>query len=178
MNYFDSSISEEIRGATPADLTVPVPNGFQVTVLVVDAPLRRSMRLNDWDSGSINPYRGGMKRSGLEDFTIEMVQNENPGFGVGSQMRIMGVMFDLASESWMKNVKVMTFGDSPLWISRSRHIEIRDCVFDRTWYPYVGSTGYVLLGSSHDSLYEGIVARYLRHAPDIQSGSTGKNSNF
>lgn len=40
-------------------------------------------------------------------------------------------------------------------------------------YPYVGSTGYVVIGASHDCLFENIYAHRLRHAPDIQSGATG-----
>lgn len=82
------------------------------------------------------------------------------------------MLFDSCVDCSVRNVRTHRTGESGLTLTKAKRFEARNCVFNETWYPYVGSTGYVQFANCQDCLMENITATYLRHV-DLQSGAAG-----
>lgn len=110
-------------------------------------------------------------RVGVEDLQIEQAQ----------RLWTNGVYYLWAWEPWLNEVDVTMAGRHSYYMNFTKRGEIRDCVFDRTWYDVGGGTSYIGFERAYDCLMEGVTTRHMRHAPNLQWAAAGnviRNSHF
>jgi hypothetical protein len=100
---------------------------------------------------------------GIEDLTLEQTEN----------LWITTVMFSHAVNCWARNVKVVKCGRFPVYGSRAKWCEIRDCVFEDAWFKGGGGTAYAGWDHTWDCLIENLETFRLRHAPLFQWAASG-----
>jgi hypothetical protein len=111
------------------------------------------------------------KRCGIEDLYIEHQ----------SKLWMNAVLFRYAGECWARGVTVKKCGRNPIYAMWGKNHEIRDCVFDDSWFKKGGGTAYAGWEFSWDCLMDGVTTHRLRHAPVFQWGTGGcviRNSTF
>ena len=69
---------------------------------------------------------------GIEDVYIEQMEN----------LWISTVVFRDAWNCWARGVRVRMCGRNPVYGSRAKWCEIRDCVFDDAWFKGGGGTAF------------------------------------
>lgn len=92
-----------------------------------------------------------------------------------------GAIFYFAWNGWLKDVTIRNTGRNAAYFPMSKHIEVRDCLFDNSLFKGGGGTGYVGFDRSWDCLIDHIEVRGMRHAPNNQWNSSGnvvRNSRF
>ncbi len=156
--------------------------------ITLNQPLRIEFPVID---GSFVQKTGFIERSGIEDLTI--VQQPIPADPAEKKPESLkywypvedlwtdGATASYAWGCWFRGVRVLTAGRNPLYLTRSKFCEIRDCEADDSLFKGGGGTGYVGLERSFDCLMDSVVTRNMRHAPDLQWGSSGnviRNGHF
>jgi hypothetical protein len=114
---------------------------------------------------------GPIRHCGVEDFTLEQVEN----------LWIDGVLFSEAWECWARGVTIKMAGRNPIYTLDAKWCEIRDCVFDDAHFKGGGGTAYGGYEMTCDSLIDNLTTYNLRHAPLVQWGGSGnviRNSSF
>jgi hypothetical protein len=114
-----------------------------------------------------NPLVGG----GVENLYLEQTKN----------IWITGITFNNAVGCWVKGVTVKKAGRHPVYTSRAKWCEIRDCTFDDAWWKGGGGSAYVGYDYTYDSLMENVTSTRLRHGPLVQWSAAGnviRNSYF
>lgn len=94
---------------------------------------------------------------------------------------ISGVIFNSAWGGWLRNVTIKNAGRNATYFPMSKHIEVRDALFDDSLFKADGGTGYIGFDRSFDCLMDGVEARRMRHGPNAQWNSSGnvvRNSRF
>lgn len=85
-----------------------------------------------------------------------------------------GVDLSACLNSWILGVRVIRAGRNPLVISTSKYSEIRDSEAIQSWWPHMPEgSSYVAMSYSHECLMERVFGLELRHAPNVQLGTTG-----
>ena len=129
--------------------------------------------------------------SGVEGVYLEqiVVPNQGPrGPFIGAtlwhaieDLWTSGVIYSYGWGCWMRDVTVRNTGRNSAYFPMSKHIEVRDCLFDDALFKGGGGTGYIGFDRSWDCLMENIEVRGMRHAPNSQwnaSGNVVRNSRF
>ncbi|MBC8009048.1 MAG: endopolygalacturonase [Burkholderiales bacterium] len=129
--------------------------------------------------------------SGVEGLTLEQVEVPGqgaPGPVIGAtlwhaieDLWISGVTTQFAWGCWLENVVIRNTGRNAAYFPMSKHIEIRDCLFDEAIFKGGGGTGYVGFDRSWDCLMDQVETRGMRHAPNNQwnaSGNVVRNGRF
>lgn len=94
---------------------------------------------------------------------------------------ISGVIFNNVWGGWLRNATVKNAGRNATYFPMSKHIEVRDALFDDSLFKADGGTGYIGFDRSFDCLMDGVEARRMRHGPNAQWNSSGnvvRNSRF
>jgi len=146
-------------------VAITAVEGNRVTL---EDPLRIEFPIVD---GSYVQKIDFIDRVGVEDLHIEQSQ----------RLWTNGVFFLWAWESWMRQVDVTMAGRHAFHINFGKRCEIRDCVFDRTWYDLGGGTSYLGFERDYDCLMEGVTSRSMRHGPNLQwaaAGNVFRNCHF
>ncbi len=151
-------------------------------------PLRSSFPSID---GSYVQKLGLISGSGLENFDLEqvVVPNQPPPGPKKPQtlwypiddLWTSGITFSNAWGCWMQGIGVRNTGRNAAYFPMTKHIEVRDCVFDESLFKGGGGTGYIGFERSWDCLMDTVEARGMRHAPNVQwsaSGNVIRNGNF
>lgn len=105
------------------------------------------------------PLLGG----GVENLYLEQTKN----------IWTTGITFNNAVGSWVKGVTVRKAGRHPVYTSRSKWCEIRNCTFDDAWWKGGGGSAYVGWDYTYDSLMDGVTSTRLRHGPLVQWSAAG-----
>ncbi|MDX6765223.1 MAG: hypothetical protein SFU85_00370 [Candidatus Methylacidiphilales bacterium] len=82
---------------------------------------------------------------------------------------------------WMHDVTVRNVGRNSAYFLMSKHIEVRNCLFDEAIFKGGGGTGYIGFDRTWDSLMDTVEVRGMRHAPNLQWNSSGnviRNGRF
>ncbi len=165
-------------------LEVTAVDGGTVTV---NQPFRIDFPVED---GTYVQKVGVVENVGVEDLTVEqkVFTTELVGPRIPAtlwypmeDLWANGVTFSHGWNSWVRGVKVVNSGRNPLYLTRSKFCEIRDCIADRAIFRGGGGTGYVGFERSYDCLMDTISTYTMRHAPDLQWGSAGnvvRNGHF
>ena len=104
-----------------------------------------------------------IERCGVEDLTIEQTED----------LWISTVLFSQAWNCWGRGVTVRKCGRFPIYGSKAKWCEIRDCVFDDAWFKGGGGTAYAGWEHSWDCLMENVETFKLRHGPLFQWAAAG-----
>ena len=64
----------------PSELTVPIPQGKNVSLIRLSRPMRFAMRLGTWGAAVVNPNFWPMEKSGIEDLTVETPKNPDRNY--------------------------------------------------------------------------------------------------
>jgi hypothetical protein len=104
-----------------------------------------------------------IQRCGIESLRIEQTEN----------LWISTVVFYYGWNCWAKDVTVKKCGRFPVYGSRAKWCEIRDCVFDDAWFKGGGGTAYTGWDKCWDCLIENIETFKMRHAPLFQWATSG-----
>lgn len=104
-----------------------------------------------------------IRNCGIEDLTIEQTEN----------LWITAALFSNAVNCWARNVKVVKCGRFPVYGSRAKWCEIRDCVFEDAWFKGGGGTAYAGWDHCWDCLMENVETFRLRHGPLFQWAASG-----
>jgi len=104
-----------------------------------------------------------IRNCGIEDLYIEQTEN----------LWISTVIFGDAWNCWARGVTVRKCGRFPVYGSRAKWCEIRNCVFDDAWFKGGGGTAYAGWEHSWDCLMENCETFKLRHAPLFQWAASG-----
>ncbi len=141
--------------------------------------------------GSFVQKAGYVENSGIEDLTIEQQAiPEAPNAVKPVSLRYWypiedlwmdGVTSSYAWGCWIRNVSVVNAGRNPIFLTRSKFSEVRDCEADGALFKGGGGTGYVGLERSFDCLMDSVVTHNMRHAPNLQWGAAGnvvRNGRF
>ena len=113
-----------------------------------------------------------IQNCGIEDLSITQQQR---------RPKICTVLFWNAVNCWGRRVNVDWTGRNPLYGSHVKWMEIRDCEFNYAQDTGGGGSAYVGWQYGFDCLMENVVARSLRHAPNLDwscSGCVFRNSTF
>jgi len=113
-----------------------------------------------------------IERCGIEDLYLTQV-NRDP--------KICTVLFSRAVNCWGRRVTVDWTGRMPLYGSRVKWMEIRDCEFNNAHDMGGAGTAYVGWQYSADCLMENVVTRNMRHAPNLDwacGGCVFRNCTF
>ena len=156
--------------------------------ITLNQPVRAPFLVEDGAyAAKISVIRG----CGVEALTIE--QPEVPGQGspgprIGhtlwhaiEDLWTNGINMENAWGCWVRDVTVRNAGRNAAYFLNSKHIEVRDCLFDDAIFKGGGGTGYVGFERTYDSLIDAIETRGMRHAPNVQWNSSGnvvRNSRF
>lgn len=92
-----------------------------------------------------------------------------------------GVVISNGWGCWLRDVTVRNTGRNAAYFPVSKHIEVRDCVFEESLFKRDGGTGYVGFDRTWDSLMDNVEVRGMRHAPNNQWNAAGnviRNSRF
>jgi len=104
-----------------------------------------------------------IQHCGIERLYIEQTQN----------LWITAVLFSHAWNCWARDLVVKKCGRFPVYGSRAKWCEIRDCVFDDAWFKGGGGTAYTGWDHCWDCLMENVETFKMRHGPLFQWGSSG-----
>lgn len=104
-----------------------------------------------------------IQRCGVEDFYLEQTEN----------LWISSVIFSHGWNCWARGVTVKMCGRFPVYGRMAKWCEIRDCVFDDSWFKGGGGTAYTGWENSWDCLIENIETYVMRHAPLFQWAASG-----
>lgn len=142
------------------------------------------------DGSTVQPVQL-ISGSGLENFELEqvVVPNQPPPGPKNPQtlwypiddLWTSGVTCSHAWGCWMKGIAVRNTGRNAAYFPMTKHLEIRDCVFDESLFKGGGGTGYIGFERSWDCLMDTVEARGMRHAPNVQwsaSGNVIRNGRF
>lgn len=156
--------------------------------ITLTQPLRIEFPIAD---GSFVQRAAFLERSAVEDLTIEQqAAPEEAGFQKPASLRywypiedlwLDGITSSYAWGCWFRNVKVVTAGRNPIFLTRSKFCEIRNCEADGALFKGAGGSGYVGLERSFDCLMDTVTTRNMRHAPNLQWGAAGnvvRNGKF
>ncbi len=141
-------------------------NGNTVTI---DQPLRIDFPVIDETSVRTMAL---IERCGIEDLYLTQVKR---------QPQICTVLFTRAANCWGRRVDVDWTGRMPLYGSRVKRMEIRDCKFNNAHNIGGAGTAYVGWQYSFDCLMDNVTTRNMRHAPNLDwacSGCVFRNSTF
>ncbi len=165
----------EITAVDESSVTLSQP--LRVTFLVEDAPTVQKVRL----------VQGG----GVEGLLVEQIEVPDQGprgpviretiWHAIEDLWTSGIITHFAWGCWMKDVTVRNTGRNSAYFLMSKHIEVRDCLFDEAIFKGGGGTGYVGFDRTWDSLIDTIEVRGMRHAPNNQwnaAGNVVRNSRF
>jgi hypothetical protein len=156
--------------------------------LTLNQPVRTAFLVED---GSYAAKIGVIRNGGVESLTIE--QPEVPGQGqpgprIGhtlwhaiEDLWTNGINMEHAWGCWVRDVTVRKAGRNAAYFLSSKHVEIRDCLFDDAIFKGGGGTGYVGFDRTYDSLMDTVETRGMRHAPNVQWNSSGnviRNGRF
>lgn len=157
--------------------TVTIHQPLRVPYPLVDGPYVQKVRL--------------IENSGLEGLYLEQIVVPNQGspgpvisvtgWNAIEDLWTSGVNTHFAWGCWIKDVTVKNTGRNAAYFLMSKHIEIRDCVFDDALFKGGGGTGYVGFDRSWDCLMDNVEVKGMRHAPNCQwnaSGNVIRNSRF
>lgn len=156
--------------------------------ITLTQPLRIEFPTAD---GSFVQRAAFVERSGIEDLAIEQVAApEDASFQKPASLRywypiedlwLDGITSSYAWGCWLRNVKVVNAGRNPIYLTRSKFCEVRDCEADGALFKGAGGSGYVGLERSFDCLMDTVTTRNMRHAPNLQWGAAGnvvRNGKF
>lgn len=104
-----------------------------------------------------------IRRCGLEDLTLEHT----------SKQWINGISFFMSHECWVKGIRMVKSGRSPLTLGFCKNFQAEDSEFLEAWFLGGGGTGYVGVSGTWDTLMQGIKCTGLRHAPVVQASAGG-----
>jgi len=139
------------------------------TTLTINQPLRIDFpRIDSPHVTKMAP----ISDCGIEDLYI--TQQQRPP-------KICTVLFWGAVNCWGRRVTVEWTGRMPLYGSHVKWMEVRDCEFNNGHDTGGGGSAYVGWQYGFDCLMENVVARNLRHAPNLDwscSGCVFRNSSF
>lgn len=138
-------------------------------VVTINQPLRIDFPVIDEASVRI---MAPIERCGIEDVYLTQV-NRRP--------QICTVLFTRAVNCWGRRVTVEWTGRMPLYGSRAKWMEIRDCQFSHSHDIGGAGSAYVGWQYSWDCLMENVTTRNMRHAPNVDwacSGCVFRNSTF
>lgn len=167
-------------------------NQFEVEAVDGDTvtlaqPLRIEFPVED---GSFVQKIGTVERSGVEDLTLRQEASpRDPSAGKipginwypTEDLWVNGITAAHAWGCWAKNVRVEDAGRNPIYFTRSKFCEIRDCEVEGALFKGGGGTGYVGFERAFDSLMDGVSTVGMRHAPNVQWGAAGnviRNGRF
>ncbi|MFA9478854.1 LamG-like jellyroll fold domain-containing protein [Phycisphaerales bacterium AB-hyl4] len=142
--------------------------GVEGRTVYLNQPLRIAFPTVD---GSYVQQIKPVRNVGVEDLSIEQTY----------EVFVNGVSFAYAWESWARNLEIHKAGRHPVHVIDSKHIEVRDAMFDGTWFTGGGAAAYVGFERSYDGLMENITTHDMRHAPNVQwaaSGNVIRKSHF
>lgn len=155
--------------------------------LILTQPLRIDFPVAD---GSFVQKIETVDRSGIEDLTLRQEAlprdpsaEKIPGVNwyPTDDLWVSGITASYGWGCWANNVKVENACRNPIYLTRSKFCEIRDCDVDGALFKGGGGTGYVGFERSFDCLMDGVTTRGMRHAPDLQWGAAGnviRNGSF
>ncbi len=101
--------------------------------------------------------------------------------GATEDLWTSGVVVSSGWGCWLRDVTVRNTGRNAAYFPVSKHIEVRDCVFEESLFKRDGGTGYVGFDRTWDSLMDNVEVRGMRHAPNNQWNAAGnviRNSRF
>jgi hypothetical protein len=142
--------------------------GIEGNVIRLNQPLRIEFPVID---GSYAQRFLATERCGAEDFYFEQTQD----------LWITSIQFRNAVNCWGRGVRIYKHGRFPIYGSRAKWCEVRDCVFDDAWFKGGGGTAYAGWENSWDCLMENVETYKLRHGPLFQWAASGcviRNSRF
>lgn len=142
--------------------------GVNGDTITLEDPLRLPFPVVD---GAYVQPADFIDRVGVEDLEIEQAQ----------KLWTNGVFYLWAWEPWLNEVDITMAGRHSYYMNFTKRGEIRNCVFDRTWYDTGGGTSYIGFERGFDCLMEGVTTRHMRHAPNLQwsaAGNVFRNCHF
>lgn len=128
--------------------------------LLVTQPLRLDFPTID---GSLVRKVVPIRHCGVEGFHLRQTEN----------LWITSVLFRDAWNCWARGVTIQKCGQFPVYGSRAKWCEIRDCTFDDAWFKGGGGTAYAGWEGCWDCLMENVTTYKLRHAPLVQWAASG-----
>lgn len=134
--------------------------GIKDNTISINQPLRIEFPVID---GSYVQKITPIQRCGVESLYIEQTEN----------LWISSVVFYYGWNCWAKDVTVKKCGRFPVYGSRAKWCEIRDCIFDDAWFKGGGGTAYTGWDCCWDCLIEGVETFKMRHAPLFQWAASG-----
>jgi len=137
--------------------TVTAVEGDRITI---EDPLRIAFPVVD---GAYVQAVDFIDHAGVEDLAMEQTV----------KLWTNGVFHVWAWEGWLRRVDVTMAGRHSFYMNFCKRSEVRDCVFDRTWYDLGGGTGYIGFERDYDCLMEYVTTRGMRHGPNLQWASSG-----
>jgi hypothetical protein len=158
------------------------------TTITLNQPLRAALPAAD---GSYVQKIALLSGAGLEDVYLEQV--EVPGQGAPGpkhphtlwhpidDLWTNGVTYSHAWGCWLSGVTIRNAGRHAAYFPFTKHMEIRDCLFDDSLFKGGGGTGYVGFERSWDGLMDNVEARGMRHGPNVQWSAAGnviRNGRF
>lgn len=159
-------------------------DGERVTL---NQPLRIDFPVID---GAFVRRIGVLSGGGVEDFSLEQVRKTDTT-GLEKEPLIMwypiedlwtgGITFNYVWDGMIRNVEIRNAGRNPVYLTKSKFCEIRDCRVDGALFLGNGGTGYAGLERSYDCLIDGLETHGLRHSPNVQwsaSGNVIRNGRF
>lgn len=161
--------------------------GVEGDKITLSQPLRIDFPLED---GSFVQKIGTVEKSGLEDLTLRQEAflrdpsaEKIPGVNwyPTEDLWVSGITASYGWGCWARNVKVENACRNPIYLTRSKFCEVRDCDVDGALFKGGGGTGYVGFERSFDCLMDGVTTLGMRHAPDLQWGAAGnviRNGHF
>jgi hypothetical protein len=104
-----------------------------------------------------------IEHAGVEDLALEQTV----------RLWTNGVFHLWAWEGWLQRVNITRAGRHPFYMNFGKRCEVRDAVFDHTWYDLGGGTSYVGFERDYDCLMENVTTRGMRHGPNLQWAASG-----
>ncbi len=104
-----------------------------------------------------------IRRCGIENLYLEQTEN----------LWITGVLFSNGWNCWARSVTVKKCGRFPVYGTMAKWCEIRDCIFDDSWFKGGGGTAYTGWDRCWDCLIENVETFKMRHAPLFQWAASG-----
>lgn len=104
-----------------------------------------------------------IEHAGVEDLALEQTV----------RLWTNGVFHVWAWEGWLQRVDITMAGRHPFYMNFVKRGEVRDCVFNHTWYDLGGGTAYVGFEWDYDCLMERVTTRGMRHGPNVQWAASG-----
>jgi len=159
--------------------------GSEVTV---NQPLRTEFLVED--GAHVTKFRA-QSMGGVESLHLEQVVvpgQPPPGPRIGhtlwhaiDDLWTTGIHTENVWGFWMRDLTLRNVGRNSAYFLMSKHVEVRNCLFDEAIFKGGGGTGYVGFDRTWDSLMDGVETRGMRHAPNVQwnaSGNVVRNSRF